>query len=71
MLIVVRGDDIRSNEELKELYGMLVEQLNTDNGKDCMLVLPSDCSYDAITDYNSNNVKLIVKGIEARQYGKS
>ena len=64
MLIIIRGDDIRSNEELKDLHGMLVEQLNNDGGKDRMLVLPSDCSYDAIADYNSNNVKLIVKGIE-------
>lgn len=30
MLIIIRGDDIRSNEELKDLHRMLVEQLNTD-----------------------------------------
>lgn len=64
MLIIVRGDDTRSKEELKELHGMLIEQLNIDNGNDRMLVLPSDCAYDVINDYDLRNIQVTAKGIE-------
>lgn len=65
MLIIVRGDDMRSNEELKELHGMLIEQLNTDAKNDRVLILPSDCTYNAINDYDLKNVQVVVDGIEA------
>lgn len=60
MLIIVRCNDVRSNEELKELHGILIEQLNTDNKNNhSILVLPSDCTYDAINDYDLKNIQVI------------
>lgn len=60
MLIIVKCNDVRPNVELKELHKLLNDQLNADNKSNhSILVLPSDCTYDAINDYDSKNIQMI------------
>ncbi len=63
MIFVVMPMRKRSEEELRMLHDRLVEEVNNaENLKHRVLCLPSDCIYDCINDYNSNNVQVVVAG---------
>lgn len=63
MIFVVMPMRKRSEEELRMLHDRLVEEVNNaENLKHRVLCLLSDCIYDCINDYNSNNVQVVVAG---------
>lgn len=59
MIFVVKPVVRRSLEDVAKLQKKLYEDLNAPKDKDKVLVLPPDCTYDIVNDYNHNNMVLI------------
>lgn len=57
MIIVIKPVVRRSSEDIAKLQKKLYEDLNAP--KDKVLVLPPDCTYDIINDYDSRNMVVI------------
>lgn len=53
----------RDRFDTRELREKLYKELN-EIGKNQVVMLPSDCKYDVINDYNSKDIKVIIKEIE-------
>lgn len=54
MIFVVKPVVRRSPEDVAKLQKKLYEDLNAPNDK--VLVLPPDCTYDIVNDYNRRNM---------------
>lgn len=57
MIFVVKPVVRRSLEDVAKLQKKLYEDLNAP--KDKVLVLPPDCTYDIVNDYNRRNMVVI------------
>ena len=53
----------RNRLEKIEIREKLYKELNQE-GKHQVVMLPEDCTYDVINDYNSKDIKVIIKEIE-------
>ena len=56
---------MRDDFDTQKLHDKLYKDLN-EGGKNQVAMLPSDCTYDVINDYNSKDIKVIIKEIEKR-----
>lgn len=63
MIFVVKSGIKRDVYDTRELHEELYNELNQE-GKHQVVILPSDCTYDVINDYNSRDIKVIIKEIE-------
>lgn len=63
MIFVVKTGMNRDRFETKDLREKLYKELNQE-GKHQVVMLPGDCTYDVINDYNSKDIKVIIKEIE-------
>lgn len=63
MIFVVKSGIKRDAYDIQKLHDKLYKDLN-EGGKNQVAVLPSDCTYDVINDYNSKDVKVIIKEVE-------
>lgn len=54
---------MRDVYDTRGLREKLYNELNQE-GKHQVVMLPSDCTYDVINDYNSKDIKVIIKEIE-------
>lgn len=59
MIFVVKSGIKRDAYDTQKLY----KELN-EGGKNQVAMLPEDCTYDVINDYNSKDIKVIIKEIE-------
>lgn len=57
MIFVIKPVVRRSSEDIAKLQKKLYEDLNAPNDK--VLVLPPDCTYDIVKDYNRRNMVVI------------
>ena len=57
MIFVIKPVVRRSSEDIAKLQKKLYEDLNAP--KDKVLVLPPDCTYDIVNDYNRSNMVVI------------
>lgn len=57
MIFVIKPVVRRSSEDIAKLQKKLYEDLNA--SKDRVLVLPPDCTYDIVNDYNRKNMVVI------------
>lgn len=57
MIFVIKPVVRRSSEDIAKLQKKLYEDLNAP--KDKVLVLPPDCTYDIVNDYNRRNMVVI------------
>lgn len=48
----------------KAIRNATKEEHKREVGKNQVVMLPSDCKYDVINDYNSKDIKVIIKEIE-------
>ena len=64
MIFVVKLVVRRSSEDIAKLQKKLYEDLNAPN--DRVLVLPPDCTYDIVNDYNRNNM-VVIRGCGAEE----
>lgn len=63
MIFVVKSGIKRDRFDTIELREKLYKELN-EGGKNQVAMLPEDCTYDVINDYNSKDIKVIIKEIE-------
>lgn len=63
MIFVVKSGKKRDRFDTIGLREKLYKELNQE-GKHQVAMLPSDCTYDVINDYNSKDIKVIIKEIE-------
>lgn len=63
MIFVVKSGIKRDAYDTQKLRNKLYKELN-DVGKNQVVMLPEDCTYDVINDYNSKDIKVIIKEIE-------
>lgn len=63
MIFVVKSGIKRDVYDTRGLREKLYNELNQ-GGKHQVVMLPSDCTYDVINDYNSKDIKVIIKEIE-------
>lgn len=63
MIFVVKTGIKRDAYDTQKLRDKLYKELN-EGGKNQVAMLPSDCTYDVINDYNSKDIKVIIKEIE-------
>lgn len=63
MIFVVKSGIKRDRFDTIGLREKLYKELN-EGGKNQVAMLPSDCTYDVINDYNSKDIKVIIKEIE-------
>ena len=63
MIFVVKSGIKRDVYDTRGLHEKLYNELNQE-GKHQVVMLPSDCTYDVINDYNSKDIKVIIKEIE-------
>lgn len=63
MIFVVKSGIKRDAYDTQKLRNKLYKELN-EIGKNQVVMLPSDCTYDVINDYNSKDIKVIIKEIE-------
>lgn len=63
MIFVVKSGIKRDAYDTQKLRNKLYKELN-DVGKNQIVMLPEDCTYDVINDYNSKDIKVIIKEIE-------
>lgn len=59
MIFVVKSGIKRDRFDTIELREKLYKE-----GKHQVVMLPEDCTYDVINDYNSKDIKVIIKEIE-------
>lgn len=64
MIFVVKPVVRRSLEDVAKLQKKLYEDLNAPRDK--VLVLPPDCTYDIVNDYNRNNM-VVTRGCGAEE----
>lgn len=64
MIFVVKPVVRRSSEDIAKLQKKLYEDLNAPNDK--VLVLPPDCTYDIVNDYDRNNM-VVIRGCGAEE----
>lgn len=60
---MVKSGIKRDVYDTRGLREKLYNELNQE-GKHQVVMLPSDCTYDVINDYNSKDIKVIIKEIE-------
>lgn len=66
MIFVVKPVVRRSLEDVAKLQKKLYEDLNAP--KDKVLVLPPDCTYDIVNDYDRNsNSMVVIRGCGAEE----
>lgn len=63
MIFVVKSGIKRDGFDTIALREKLYKELN-EGGKNQVAMLPEDCTYDVINDYNSKDIKVIIKEIE-------
>lgn len=63
MIFVVKSGIKRDAYDTIALREKLYKELNQE-GKHQVVMLPNDCTYDVIYDYNSKDIKVIIKEIE-------
>lgn len=63
MIFVVKSGIKRDAYDTQKLHDKLYKDLN-EGGKNQVVVLSSDCTYDVINDYSGKDIKVIVKEIE-------
>lgn len=63
MIFVVKSGIKRDAYDTQKLRNKLYKELN-DVGKNQVVMLPEACTYDVINDYNSKDIKVIIKEIE-------
>lgn len=63
MVFVIKAGIKRDAYDTQKLRNELYKELN-EVGKNQVVMLPSDCKYDVINDYNSKDIKVIIKEIE-------
>ena len=63
MICVVKTGVNRNKLEKIDIRERLYKELNQE-GKHQVVMLPEDCTYDVINDYNGKDVKVIIKEIE-------
>lgn len=63
MIFVVKSGIKRDVYDTRGLREKLYNEPNQE-GKHQVVMLPSDCTYDVINDYNSKDIKVIIKEIE-------
>lgn len=63
MIFVIKAGIKRDRFDTIGLREKLYKELN-EGGKNQVAMLPSDCTYDVINDYNSKDIKVIIKEIE-------
>lgn len=63
MIFVIKSGIKRDAYDTQKLRNKLYKELN-EIGKNQVVMLPEDCTYDIINDYSSKDVKVIIKEIE-------
>lgn len=63
MIFVVKSGIKRDAYDTQILHDKLYKELN-EGGKNQVAMLPSDCTYDIINDFNREDIKVIIKEIE-------
>lgn len=63
MIFVVKSGIKRDAYDTQKLHDKLYNELN-EGGKNQVAMLPSDCTYDIINDFNREDIKVIIKEIE-------
>lgn len=63
MIFVVKSGIKRDAYDTQKLHDKLYKKLN-EGGKNQVAMLPSDCTYDIINDFNREDIKVIIKEIE-------
>lgn len=63
MIFVIKSGIKRDAYDTQKLHDKLYKELN-EGGKNQVAVLPSDCTYDVINDFNRENIEAIIKEIE-------
>lgn len=63
MIFVIKSGIKRDAYDTQKLHDKLYKELNQE-GKHQVVMLPKDCTYDVICDYNSKDIKVIIKEIE-------
>ena len=63
MIFVIKSGIKRDRFDTIALREKLYKELNQE-GKHQIVMLPSDCTYDVINDYNSKDIKVIIKEID-------
>lgn len=63
MIFVVKSGIKRDVFDTRGLREKLYNELNQE-GKHQVVMLPSDCTYDVINDFNREDIKVIIKEIE-------
>ena len=63
MIFVVKSGIKRDAYDTQKLRNKLYKELN-EGGKNQVAMLPSDCTYDIINDFNREDIKVIIKEIE-------
>ncbi|MFR5685975.1 MAG: hypothetical protein ACLUDR_05095 [Blautia wexlerae] len=63
MIFVIKSGIKRDAYDTQKLRNKLYKELN-EIGKNQVVMLPEDCTYDIINDYRSKDVKVIIKEIE-------
>lgn len=63
MIFVVKSGIKRDAYDTQKLHDKLYKELNQE-GKHQVVMLPEDCTYDIINDFNREDIKVIIKEIE-------
>lgn len=63
MIFVVKSGIKRDIFDTIGLHEKLYKELNQE-GKHQVVMLPEDCTYDVINDFNREDIKVIIKEIE-------
>lgn len=63
MLFVIKSGIKRDAYDTQKLHDKLYKELNQE-GKHQVVMLPEDCTYDIINDFNREDIKVIIKEIE-------
>lgn len=63
MIFVIKSGIKRDRFDTIALREKLYKELNQE-GKHQVVMLPKDCTYDVINDFNREDIKVIVKEIE-------
>lgn len=63
MIFVIKSGIKRDAYDTQKLHDKLYKELNQE-GKHQVVMLPEDCTYDVINDFNREDIKVIIKEIE-------
>lgn len=63
MIFVIKAGIKRDAYDTQKLRNKLYKELNQE-GKHQVVMLPEDCTYDVINDFNREDIKVIIKEIE-------